>query len=78
MCTLIPASRAGVNQVVWSLGLYSPPSAEKGAHAAPPAPPGDYTFTLHAGGKAYVQKARLISRAPVDTSGGRETPRAVH
>jgi len=82
VCTLIPASRAGVNQVLWPLHTYSPPKpqeanggrAGRGARSATPAPPGDYTFTLHAGGKTYVQKARLISRAPVDTSGGRETP----
>jgi photosystem II stability/assembly factor-like uncharacterized protein len=79
VCTLVPASHAGVNQAVWALDTYSAQSAQqtpragrgRGAHGTP-APAGDYTFTLHAGGKTYSQKARLISRAAADSSGGRE------
>ena len=85
VCTLIPPSHAGVNQVLWSLGMYTPRTAQdanggrvgRGPNATP-APPGDYTFTLNAGGKPYVQKARLISRAPVDASGGRGDPDAAN
>jgi photosystem II stability/assembly factor-like uncharacterized protein len=70
VCTLMPPSRAGVNQVVWPLIIYAPqrPAAAdggrggRGAPQAPPAPPGKYIFTLHAGGKTYVQEAQLISR----------------
>jgi photosystem II stability/assembly factor-like uncharacterized protein len=84
ICTLMPSSRAGVNQVLWSLNFYSPRSAPeanggrggRGASSTP-APPGEYTFTLHSGGENYVQKARLISRAPVDDSRGRGLPQAV-
>jgi photosystem II stability/assembly factor-like uncharacterized protein len=73
VCTLIPSSRAGINQALWSLNTYAPqpapgPSAGRGRGAGmpgqPPAAPGDYTFTLNVSGKTYVQKARLISRAP--------------
>jgi hypothetical protein len=83
VCTLIPPSRAGVNQVTWSLNTYAPPAADSdtagrggrggrgGGAQSPPALPGDYTFTLHAGDKTYMQKARLISRAPADASRGR-------
>jgi photosystem II stability/assembly factor-like uncharacterized protein len=83
VCTLIPPSRAGVNQVAWSLNTYAPPAPDSdtagrggrggrgGGAQSPPALPGDYTFTLHAGDKTYVQKARLISRAPADVSRGR-------
>jgi len=56
VCTLVPASHAGINQVVWNLNTYP----------RQPAPPGEYTFTLNAGGKTYVQKARLISRSPAN------------
>jgi hypothetical protein len=85
VCTLIPTSHAGVNQVLWSLGTYSARASQdanggrvgRGPNATP-APPGDYTFTLNAGGKPYVQKARLISRAPVDASGGRGDPDAAN
>jgi photosystem II stability/assembly factor-like uncharacterized protein len=92
VCTLIPPSRAGVNQVLWSLNTYAPQTAQDpaaagrggrggrgaGAPAPPPALPGDYTFTLHVGGKAYVEKARLVSRAPADTSRGRGAPDIVN
>jgi hypothetical protein len=86
VCTLIPASRAGVNQTLWSLNTYSPRPAQdapagrggRGAQAATPAAPGDYTFTLNAAGKTYVQKARLISRSPVDSSRGRGEPSALN
>jgi photosystem II stability/assembly factor-like uncharacterized protein len=80
VCTLIPASHAGINQAFWFLSTYmpqagqAPPAAgrERGAPVqGPPAAPGEYTFRLHTGGKTYVQKARLISRAPVDASRGR-------
>jgi hypothetical protein len=76
VCTLIPQSHAGVNQVLWSLNTYSPqPAADnaapgrggrggRGGAQALPAVPGEYTFTLNAGGKSYAQKARLLSRAP--------------
>ena len=75
VCTLIPASRAGVNQVLWSLNTYATAPASDAAPAGrggrggrggggPAAPAGEYTFTLNAGGKSYVQKARLLSRAP--------------
>jgi hypothetical protein len=53
----MPPARAGMNEVVWPLN-----------GAAGPAEPGEYTFTLKAGGQSYVQKARLVSRAPVDPS----------
>ncbi len=56
VCTLIPASHAGVNQVFWYLNTYP----------RQPALPGEYTFTLNAGGKTYLQKARLISRFPAN------------
>jgi photosystem II stability/assembly factor-like uncharacterized protein len=70
VCTLIPPTHAGINQVDWSLNVYAPPAADPaaargrgfGAPGQPPAPPGDYTFTLNVAGKMYVQKARLISR----------------
>jgi hypothetical protein len=68
VCTLIGSNRTGVNQVLWSLDTYVPPanSAAPAGRAAvqvqPPAPPGDYTFTLNVAGKTYIQKARLISR----------------
>jgi hypothetical protein len=84
VCTLIPPSHAGVNQVLWSLNTYSAQPAAGAAGAgrggrggrgavtqAPPAPAGDYTVTLHVAGKTFVQKARLISRAPADASRGR-------
>ncbi len=70
VCTLVPPSHAGINQVVWNLSVYSPQPAQgggrggRGIGGGPPAPAGDYTFTLHAGGKTYDQKARLVSRAP--------------
>lgn len=74
VCTLVPSNHAGINQVLWGLSTYAPSSAANqtggrggrgrgGFSSGPPAPPGDYTFTLNAAGKAYVQKARLISRA---------------
>jgi hypothetical protein len=74
VCTLIPQSRSGVNQVQWSLNTYAPQPAQdtsaagRGARGgrgggAPPAAPGEYTFTLNAGGKSYTQKAHLLSRA---------------
>ena len=53
VCTLVPASHAGINQVLWYLNTYPREAAL----------PGEYTFTLNAGGKTYVQKARLISRS---------------
>ena len=83
VCTLIPPARAGVNQVLWSLNTYAPQPAPdpaaagrggrggRGAgQAPPPASAGEYTFTLNAGGKTYVQKAHLISRSPADASRG--------
>jgi hypothetical protein len=68
VCTLVPAVRAGLNQVFWNLSVYGPPQPAagrggRGGEAGPPAPAGEYTFTLNAGGKTFVQKARLISRA---------------
>jgi hypothetical protein len=67
VCTLVPASRAGFNQVFWNLSMYGQATGGgrggRGGFGGPPAPPGEYTFTLNAGGKTYVQKARLISRA---------------
>jgi photosystem II stability/assembly factor-like uncharacterized protein len=71
LCTLIPASHAGVNEVVWSLNTFAPRSTGgaapggrgRGAAQGPPAPAGEYTFTLNADGKTYVQKARLVGRA---------------
>jgi photosystem II stability/assembly factor-like uncharacterized protein len=54
VCTLIPPSRAGVNQVVWNLTTTGGGRAQAG----------EYTFTLNAAGKTFVQKARLVSRAP--------------
>jgi photosystem II stability/assembly factor-like uncharacterized protein len=72
VCTLIPSSHAGINQVLWGLNVYTPSTAPSqagfgrgrgGFSAGLPAPPGDYTFTLNAAGKTYVEKARLISRA---------------
>ena len=76
ICTLVPSSRAGINQVVWSLNVYTPrdpaaggtPGAAFNLPLAAPAPVGEYTFTLKAGGQTYAQKARLVSRAPVDPS----------
>jgi hypothetical protein len=66
VCTLVPASRGGLNQVFWNLSMYAPqPAAGRGGRGGaggPAAPAGEYTFTLNAGGKTYVQKARLISR----------------
>ncbi len=56
VCTVVPASHAGINHVVWYLNTYP----------RQPAPPGEYTFTLHTGGMTYVQKARLISRSPTN------------
>ncbi|MDR3703466.1 MAG: hypothetical protein P4L56_27705 [Candidatus Sulfopaludibacter sp.] len=56
VCTLIPASQAGINQALWYLNTYP----------RQPALPGEYTFTLNAGGKTYMQKARLISRSPAN------------
>jgi len=41
--TLDPPSHAGMNQTVWTAR----------------ATPGEYTFTLHAAGKTYIQKATL-------------------
>ena len=68
VCTLVPDSRVGLNQVIRNLIMYAPrPEAGRGGRGAfggPPAAAGEYTFTLHAGAKAYVQKARLISREP--------------
>jgi hypothetical protein len=69
VCTLVPASHAGMNQVVWALNTYAPQAAGgggrgRGAAQNAPAAPGEYTFTLNVGGKTYAQKARLISRAP--------------
>jgi len=58
VCILAPQGREGINQVVWNLN-----NAQNG-----PAEPGEYTFTLKAGGKTYTQKARLVSRAPEDPS----------
>ena len=52
VCTLVPAAHAGMNEVVWNL-------TTSGGHAEP----GEYTFTLKAGGQTYTQKARLVSRA---------------
>jgi hypothetical protein len=46
-----------MNEVVWPLN-----------GQAGPAEPGEYTFTLKVGGQSYTQKARLVSRAPVDPS----------
>ena len=66
VCTLIPASRTGMNQVLWPLTTIG---AQAGRGA--PAAPGEYTFTLNAGGKTYVQKARLVSRAPAEAGRGR-------
>jgi len=84
VCTLVPASRAGVNQLVWNLTTYAPQSAaEQGAgrsgrggrgagpQTAPAAEPGEYTFTLHVAGKSYEQKARLIARASSSAGRGR-------
>jgi hypothetical protein len=53
----MPPARAGMNEVVWPL------NGQAGA-----AEPGEYTFTLTVGGQTYTQKARLVSRAPVDPS----------
>jgi photosystem II stability/assembly factor-like uncharacterized protein len=76
VCTLIPQSHGGVNQALWNLTTYaaqpaldSAPAGRagrggRGGAQAPPAVPGEYTFTLIAGGKSYAQKARLLSRAP--------------
>lgn len=75
VCTLIPASHAGMNEAIWNLSVYAPgepPQAGRGGRGGrgrgfappPPAPPGEYTFTLNVNGKTYTQKARLISRAP--------------
>ena len=81
ICTLIPPSHAGMNQVLWPMNGYAPqPPADSGSGGrggrggtsqGPAALPGEYTFTLHAGGKTYAQRARLISRAPADASRGR-------
>jgi hypothetical protein len=48
---LTAPARAGINEVIWSLETTSGP-----------AEPGEYTFTLNAGGHSYSQKARLVSR----------------
>jgi len=82
VCTLIPPSHSGMNQVLWSLNTYAHPPAQNATSAsrnsagaeAPPAVPGDYTFELHVGGEVYMQKARLLSRAAVDSSRGRGVP----
>jgi hypothetical protein len=76
VCTLVPPSRQGINRVVWPLTEYAPQAdgggggrggnGRGGGLAAPAAPAGEYTFTLHAGGRSYTQKARLISRAAGD------------
>jgi hypothetical protein len=74
VCTLVPPSRQGINRVVWPLAGYAPQAdggggggrggnGRGGGLAAPAATAGEYTFTLHAGGRSYTQKARLISRA---------------
>ncbi len=67
VCTLVPASHGGLNQFFWNLSRYAPQAAAgrggRGGGGGSPAPPGEYMFTLNAGGKTYVQKARLISRA---------------
>ncbi len=72
ICTLAPVSRAGVNQLVWNLTTYSPQGAVggRGGRGSAQAPAGEYTFTLHAGGKTYQQKARLVSRT-LREAGGR-------
>lgn len=69
VCTLIVPSRTGVNQVVWPLTVYAPQPATGGGRGGrgpgfggPPAPEGEYTFTLHVGGRTHTRKARLISR----------------
>jgi hypothetical protein len=68
VCTMVTAHHAGINQVVWGLNHYAPQTGGGGGRGrggfqqGPRAEPGEYTFTLHAGGKTYVQKARLISR----------------
>ena len=73
VCTLVPQSHAGINQTLWNLNTYAPQAAAapgrggrggRGGAQAPAALPGEYTFTLNAGGKSYVQKARLLSVAP--------------
>jgi len=82
VCTLIPPSHAGVNQALWNLSTFAPQAAAppvtgrggRGGAQAPRAVPGEYTFTLNAGGKTYVQKSRLISRAPAESAGGRGEP----
>ncbi len=74
VCTLVPQSRQGINRVVWPLTEYASEAAGRagrgrggnGRGGALPAPAGEYTFTLHAGGRSYTQKARLISRAVED------------
>jgi hypothetical protein len=55
----MPPAREGINQVIW------PMNGQSG-----PAEPGEYTFTLKVAGQTYTQKARLVSRAPVDPSRG--------
>jgi len=46
-----------------------------GGQPAPRRVPGEYTFTLNAGGKTYVQKASLVSvLAPAEAAGGRGEP----
>jgi len=57
VCTLLPPAHAGMNEVVWRLN-----------GSSGPAEPGEYTFTLKADGKSYVEKARLVSRAVEDPS----------
>ena len=52
VCVLVPPAHTGINQVVWGLDV-------SGGRAIP----GEYTFTLNAGGRSYTQKARLISTA---------------
>jgi hypothetical protein len=82
VCTLIPPSRAGLNLVLWSLNTYAPESVQnsagggrgRGAASSPAASPGEYTFTLNVRGQTYVEKARLVSRAPSDSSRGRGVP----
>jgi photosystem II stability/assembly factor-like uncharacterized protein len=77
VCTLVPPSRQGINRVVWTLTEYAPQTATgadggrggngRGAGVAdPPAPVGEYAFTLHAAGRSYTQRARLVFRGAAD------------